>query len=163
MSFTETAPDYIPDHIQTLHLDEARHRLRQTPRGAAGPPTMGVANTDPRTDPTDGFAELAPSPARGPRVTTVASALIGVPGAMALTAVWAWLSMTRPSPVWWSLTALGVALTVVGIVSVVRIVAAARAAKSPEPHSAPVDTASLDVAPADPSSIDTLPPFRDAA
>lgn len=127
MSFTDSVPDFIPDEVQTVHLDEARHRLRQTP-----PSPSGFAHIHTPADLLDAAeAPAAPAaPARRTPVTTVAAALIGVPGVLAMTAVWAWLAVTRPSPVWWSLTALGGLLTLVGVVSVVRIVAATRAARS---------------------------------
>lgn len=145
MSDIETAPDYIPEHIQTLHLDEARERLRH----AAAPRLEVVDDDNPvvaggdHARPRTGFAQ--PS--------AVAAVLIGLPGAIALTTVWAWLAVTRPTPVWWSLTALGAALSLVGLVSAVRIGLAVRNSRS-QP---------VDLVPAEPAPADSVSSLRDAA
>lgn len=145
MSYTETAPDYIPEHIQTLHLDEARERLRRTPMrrlemvGGDEPVVASEEHPRPRT----GLAQ--PS--------AVAAVLIGLPGVIALTTVWAWLSVTRPGPVWWSLTALGAASSLVALISAVRIGLAVRHSRSQSP----------DLGPAGPASADPVSPLRDAA
>lgn len=145
MSDIETAPDYIPEHIQTLHLDEARERLRHTPG-----PKLEVVVDDKPVVASDDHAR----PRRGlSQPSAVAAVLIGLPGVIALTTVWAWLSIARPSPVWWSLTALGAALSLVGLISAVRIGLAVRNSRSQ-----PVDLVSAEPAPAD--SVSSL---RDAA
>lgn len=145
MSYTETAPDYIPEHIQTLHLDDAREQLRQTPVRR-----LQLVDAD---KPLDASDDPARPPARRVQPSTIAAVLIGVPGVMALTTVWAWLSITRPSPVWWSLTALGAALSLVGLVSAVRIGLAMRKSRSRP----------ADVTPVSPAPADTVSPIRDAA
>lgn len=153
MSFTDSVPDYIPDDIQTVHLDEARSRLRQT---QAAPSQLADIHT-----PADILEHSAvPEPARRTPVTTVAAALIGIPGVMAMTVVWAWLSVSRPSPVWWSLTALGGLLSLVGVISVIRVVLAARAARSqasePQAPAAPAQVP-------DEAAIEAPTEYRDAA
>lgn len=145
MSHTETAPDYIPEHIQALHLDEAREQLRQTPvrRLEVVDVDKRAASRDDHARPRAGLVQPA----------AIAAVLIGLPGAMALTTVWAWLSVTRPSPVWWSLTALGVALSLVGLVSAVRLGLALRTSRS-RPAA---------VTPVEPAPADTVVSVRDAA
>lgn len=151
MSFTDSVPDYIPDDIQTVHLEEARRRLRQTPS-----PTSGLTDIETPADILEYRA--LPAPARRLPVTTVAAALIGIPGVLAMTTVWAWLAVTRPSPVWWSLTALGGLLSLVGAVTVIRMVLAVRAARSPaRDFPAPQPQVS------DRASVDALGEYRDAA
>lgn len=145
MSYTEIAPDYIPEHIQTLHLHEAREQLRQTPVRR-----LEVVDTDEPAASSDGRAR----PRAGlVQPSAIAAVLIGLPGVMALTAVWAWLSLVRPSPVWWSLTALGAALSLVGLVSAVRLGLAVRKSRSQR----------ADVPPVDPAPADTVFSMWDAA
>lgn len=145
MSDTEAAPDYIPEHIQTLHLDEARERLRHTPgrRLEVVDGDKPVVASDDHARPRTGLAQ--PS--------AVAAVLIGLPGVIALTTVWTWLSVTRPSPVWWSLAALGAALSLVGLISAVRIGLAVRNSRS-QP---------VDLVPVEPAPADSVSSVRDAA
>lgn len=136
MSYTEAAPDYIPEHIQTLHLHEAREQLRQTPVRR-----LEVVDT---AEPAASSAGRARPRAGLVQPSAIAAVLIGLPGVMALTAVWAWLSLARPSPVWWSLTALGAALSLVGLVSAVRLGLAVRKSPSQRADVTPVDPAPAD-------------------
>lgn len=153
MSFTDSVPDYIPDDIQTVYLDEARRRLRQTPQA---PSELDAVETP--ADILEYRALPVPSAARRMPMTTVAAALIGVPGVLAMTTVWAWLAVTRPSPVWWSLTALGGLLSLVGAVAAIRMALAVRAARSPESEP---QTPQPQVG--DHGSVDALTEYRDAA
>lgn len=136
MSYTETAPDYIPDDIQTLHLDEAREQLRQTA-------VRRLQLVDAR-EPAGASDDRAQPPARRAQPAVIAAVLLGLPGVMALTTVWAWLSITRPSSLWLALTALGAALSLVGLVSAVRIGLAMRTSRSQpaDVGPAPADTGS---------------------
>lgn len=145
MSYTETAPDYVPEHIQRLHLDEAREQLRHTPVRR-----LQLVDADKPAGASDGRVR---PPARRVQPSAIAAVLIGLPGVMALTGVWAWLLVTRPSPVWWALTALGAALSLVGLVSAVRIGLAVRKSRA-QPAA---------VTPVDPAPAAAVSPVRDAA
>lgn len=88
-------PDFIPEDLQQAYGEDARRSVRchtasRSPAAVAVPPASDSRPTS---------AESVKSRRR--RLDLTAAVLIALPGAVLLSALWAWLAVTTDELIWW--------------------------------------------------------------
>lgn len=94
-------PDFVPEDLQQAYGEEARRSVRchtasRFSSGAVAPSTADArpARRVPRTRP-------ASDTGADRRLDLIAALLIALPGAVLLSALWAWLAVTTDHLIWW--------------------------------------------------------------